>query len=77
MSDFPEIARWLLDKGGAISVRTSDDLADHARRLLANPSLARAMGSKARSVVDEHQGCNRKIVADIVAFLADEPRHLA
>lgn len=77
MSDFPEIARWLLDKGGAISVQTSDDLADHVRRLLANPSLARAMGSKARSVVDEHQGCSRKIVADIVAFLADEHRHLA
>ncbi len=77
MSDFPEISRLLLDKGGAISVQTSDDFADHVRRLLANPSLALAMGSKARSVVDEHQGWSRKIAADIVAFLADEPRHLA
>lgn len=69
MSDFPEVSRWLIEKGGAVSVQNPGDLIRECRRLLANPALATAIGNKARSVVDDHQGACRRIAADIIASL--------
>lgn len=69
MSDFPEVSRLLLEKGGAIPVQNTDDLLAHCRRLFAAPSLATAIGLKARVVVDKHQGSSRQIAAEIIAFL--------
>ena len=69
MTDFPEVSRLLLERGGAIQVRDAGDLLEQCRRLLADHSLAAEIGLKARAVVDEHQGSSRKIAADIVAFL--------
>jgi 3-deoxy-D-manno-octulosonic-acid transferase len=69
MSDFPEVSRLLLEKGGAIRVQNTGDLIEQCGRLLADPSLAATVGMRARAVVEEHQGASRKIAADIVAFL--------
>ncbi len=69
MSDFPQVSRWLIEGGGAILVQNPDELLAHGRRLLADPALAMAVGRKARTVVDEHQGSSRQIAVEMVAFL--------
>lgn len=69
MSDFPQVSQWLIEGGGAILVQNPEELLTHSRRLLADPALAMAVGRKARTVVDEHQGSSRQIAEEMVAFL--------
>jgi 3-deoxy-D-manno-octulosonic-acid transferase len=56
MSDFLEIARLLVDGQGAVVAADADALSRHLASLLATPAAARAMGARARAVVDAHRG---------------------
>ena len=58
--NFQEEAEWLLAVGGAECVRSESELACAAGRLLADPELRRARGSKARAALDEKRGAARR-----------------
>lgn len=76
MTDFPEASRLLLKGGGAIRVRNTSDLVEHCRRLLADRDLAAAVGTRARAVVDAHQGLSKRIAEEIVAFLETAEKNI-
>ena len=69
MRDFPDVSRWLVEAGGAIQVSDEDDLFNRCRELLSVPALARAMGEKARRVVEENRGSTERIVRDILEIV--------
>lgn len=70
MHDFPEIAAWLLQAGGAMQAGNEGDLSAACDRLLSDPQAARAMGERARRVVLEHRGATERLVQDLVGALA-------
>ena len=70
MSDFPEIARWLIERQAAQQAGSAAALATHLRALLADPSGARAMGERGRALVAEHRGVTRRLAAAVVHRLA-------
>jgi 3-deoxy-D-manno-octulosonic-acid transferase len=76
MHDFPDVSRWLLDAGGAVQIRSEQELYDECRRLLADPQQARIVGDRARRVVTDNQGTTEKIVQDIVSLAQGVPLHL-
>jgi 3-deoxy-D-manno-octulosonic-acid transferase len=71
MHDFPDVAAWLLQAGGAIQVANEGELYDACQRLLSNPEEAKDMGERARAVVTEHQGATERVVRDLAGFLAE------
>jgi 3-deoxy-D-manno-octulosonic-acid transferase len=73
MHDFPDVSRWLLDAGGAVQIRTEQELYAECRRLLADPQRARMVGDRARHVVTESQGATEKIVRDIASVVQEAP----
>jgi 3-deoxy-D-manno-octulosonic-acid transferase len=70
----PEIARLLIEAGGALEVADSTALADAAGRLLADPALRERMGESARSFVEAHRGSLARLLALIEPLLAAERR---
>jgi 3-deoxy-D-manno-octulosonic-acid transferase len=70
----PEIARLLIEAGGALEVADSTALADAAGRLLADPALRERMGESARSFVEAHRGSLARLLALIEPLLAAEGR---
>jgi 3-deoxy-D-manno-octulosonic-acid transferase len=66
MHDFPDVAEWLLNAGGAIQVGNEQDLLAACDRLLSEPHEARTIGARARAVVMEHQGATERVVHDLV-----------
>ena len=69
MHDFPDVAEWLLNAGGAIQATNEHELYDACQRLLSDPEAARMMGERARAVVREHQGATRRVVQDVITLL--------
>jgi 3-deoxy-D-manno-octulosonic-acid transferase len=70
MHDFPDVAAWLLEAGGAIQAANEQELFAACHRLLSNPGEAKSMGERAREVVREHQGATEEVVQDVVGLLA-------
>jgi 3-deoxy-D-manno-octulosonic-acid transferase len=70
----PEIARLLIEAGGALEVADGLALAAAAGRLLADPALRERMGESARSFVEAHRGSLARLLALIEPLLAAEGR---
>jgi 3-deoxy-D-manno-octulosonic-acid transferase len=70
----PEIARLLIEAGGALEVADGVALAAAAGRLLADPALRERMGESARSFVEAHSGSLARLLALIEPLLAAEER---
>ncbi len=70
----PEIARLLIEAGGALEVADGIALAAAAGRLLADPALRERMGESARSFVEAHRGSLARLLALIEPLLAAEGR---
>lgn len=66
----PEIARLLIEAGGALEVADGLALADAAGRLLADPALRERMGESARRFVEAHRGSLARLLALIEPLLA-------
>jgi 3-deoxy-D-manno-octulosonic-acid transferase len=72
----PEIARLLIEAGGALKVADGVALAAAAGRLLADPALRERMGESARSFVEAHRGSLARLLALIEPLLAAGGRAL-
>jgi 3-deoxy-D-manno-octulosonic-acid transferase len=70
----PEIARLLIEAGGALEVADGTALAAAAARLLADPELRERMGTSARRFVESHRGSLARLLALIEPLLAAEKR---
>jgi 3-deoxy-D-manno-octulosonic-acid transferase len=68
----PEIARQLIEAGGALEVADGAGLAAAAARLLADPALREHMGESARRFVEAHRGSLARLLALIDPLLAAE-----
>jgi 3-deoxy-D-manno-octulosonic-acid transferase len=68
----PEIARLLIEAGGALEVVDGAALAAAAARLLADPALRERMGESARLCVEAHRGSLTRLLALIEPLLAAE-----
>jgi 3-deoxy-D-manno-octulosonic-acid transferase len=66
----PEIARLLVEEGGALEVADGTALAAVLARLLADPALRERMGASARRVVESHRGSVGRLLALIEPLLA-------
>jgi 3-deoxy-D-manno-octulosonic-acid transferase len=71
-----EIARLLIEAGGALEVADAVALAAAAGRLLADPALRERMGESARSFVEAHRGSLARLLALIEPLLAAGGRAL-
>jgi len=69
MSDFPDIARWMLEEGGAIQVRNGEELSAQAYRLLSDSALSTSLGAKNKALVERNAGVTSRIAKDIVECL--------
>ena len=68
MSDFPDIADLMLKDGGAIQVKSGEELTEQGRRLLSDSALSARLGAKNRALVERHSGVTLKIVKDILEY---------
>jgi 3-deoxy-D-manno-octulosonic-acid transferase len=68
----PEIARLLIEAGGALEVADAGALAAAAARLLADPVLRGRMGESARRCVEAHRGSLAQLLALIEPLLTAE-----
>jgi 3-deoxy-D-manno-octulosonic-acid transferase len=66
----PEIARLLIEAGGAVEVTDGAALAAAVARLLADPALREHMGASARRCVESHRGSVGRLLALIEPLLA-------
>jgi 3-deoxy-D-manno-octulosonic-acid transferase len=69
MSDFPDIARRLLEEGGAIQVKNGEELSAQAYRLLSDSALRSSLGAKNKALVERNAGVSSKIAKDIAECL--------
>jgi 3-deoxy-D-manno-octulosonic-acid transferase len=69
MSDFPDIARWMLEEGGAIEVKNGEELRAQAYRLLSDSALSASLGAKNKALVERNAGVSSKIAKDIAELL--------
>jgi 3-deoxy-D-manno-octulosonic-acid transferase len=70
----PEIARLLIEAGGALEVADGVALAVAGARLLADPALRERMGENARLFVEAQRGSLARLLALIEPLLAAEAR---
>lgn len=68
----PEIARFLIEEGGALEVADGMALAAALARLLTDPALRERMGASARRFVESHRGSLGRLVALIEPLLAPQ-----
>ena len=66
MSDFPDIADLMLKEGGAIQVKSGEELTEQCYRLLSDSALSADLGAKNKALVERHSGVTLKIVKDIL-----------
>jgi 3-deoxy-D-manno-octulosonic-acid transferase len=67
--NFKDAYRSLIRDGGAIEVRSSDDIARHVTRLHADRQAAAAMRSSAQRSLDSMKGALDKTLGAIQPFL--------
>ncbi len=65
MSDFRQVARWLVAGGGAVTVTDTDSFTGQAQRLLANAELARSTGRNARLIFTANSGAVQRTLAQV------------
>jgi 3-deoxy-D-manno-octulosonic-acid transferase len=70
----PEIARLLIETGGALEVADGAALAAAAAGLLADAALRERMGASARRFVESHRGTLARLLALIEPLLATDAR---
>lgn len=70
----PEIARLLIEAGGALEVADAAALAEAVGRLLADPALREHRGDSGRRFVEAHRGSLARLLALIEPLLAAEMR---
>jgi 3-deoxy-D-manno-octulosonic-acid transferase len=68
----PEIARLLIEAGGALEVADAAPLAAAVARLLADPALRERMGGSGRRFVEAHRGSLARLLEIIEPLLAAE-----
>lgn len=69
MSDFPDVARELLEREAAFQVKDAVELEARCRFLLANVEAASAMGARGQALVDERRGATRRITDALIQRL--------
>jgi 3-deoxy-D-manno-octulosonic-acid transferase len=69
MSDFPDIADLLLKEGGAIQVKSGEELAKQCYRLLSDNALSACLGAKNKALVERHSGVTSKLANEILECL--------
>jgi len=65
MSDFRDIAQCMLKEGGAIQVKSGEELTAEAYRLLSDSALSASLGAKNQALVERNAGVTLKIAKDI------------
>lgn len=70
--NFRDIARRLLDAGGAMRLNAPADLTTFVARCLDEPPAADALGRQARAVVMSHRGATEKTVQQLSRLLESE-----
>jgi 3-deoxy-D-manno-octulosonic-acid transferase len=70
MSNFREIASTFVRGGGAVEVQSAADVIAFARRMLADDSEQRAMGGRARAIVEQNRGASARTAGRILELLA-------
>jgi len=69
MRDFSEVADLMLKEGGAIRVKTAEELTAEALRLLSDRGLSARLGARNKALVERHSGTTSKIAKDILECL--------
>jgi 3-deoxy-D-manno-octulosonic-acid transferase len=69
MRDFSEVADLMLKEGGAIRVKTAEELTAKALRLLSDRGLSARLGARNKALVERHSGTTSKIAKDILECL--------
>ena len=73
MQNFRDVADQSVACGASIVARTSSELADALKRLLADPEEQRRMGEAAKSLIHANLGAGKRCAEAIVEALAAEP----
>jgi 3-deoxy-D-manno-octulosonic-acid transferase len=68
-----DIARMLIQSGGAVEVANAPELADVLRRFLADPSMRQQAGARGREFVELHRGSVARLLDLIEPLLAERP----
>src|SRR5208337_3584378 len=68
-----EVARLLLQSGGAVEVADAASLAEQVRRLLADPQERQRSGARARELVERHRGSLARLLELIEPLLETKP----
>ncbi len=71
MFHFSEIARQLIEEGGAVQVKDAEDLASHLRRLLRNERARRDTGERGYQFLRKHQGATERMFLEIRPYLTE------
>jgi 3-deoxy-D-manno-octulosonic-acid transferase len=71
MSDFPDIADWMMKEGGAVQVKNGEELTSQAHRLLLDSELRARLGAKNKALAERHSGVTSKIANAIMTCLAE------
>ena len=69
MTDFPDIARKLLDGGGAREVRSAEDIRNEVIRLMGTPEEAAALGERAYGICRANKGAVARTLTVIEELL--------
>jgi len=69
MFNFSEIARSLIEAGGAVQVRGREDLFLHLKRLLSDEGARDEIGQKGYQFLQKHRGATEKTFEEIRPFL--------
>lgn len=70
MFNFSEIARMLVEAGGAIQVKGKEELFEQMRELLRDEPRRRSIGERGHHLLTTHQGASEAIVEAIRPFLS-------
>jgi 3-deoxy-D-manno-octulosonic-acid transferase len=66
MSDFRDIANLLMTEGGAIQVRSAEELTEQCDRLLSDRGLAAHLGEMNKALVEAHRGTTDRLAEEIL-----------
>jgi 3-deoxy-D-manno-octulosonic-acid transferase len=70
--NFRDVAELLVDRGGAVVVRTGDELTRFIGRCLTDPGFADALGEKAATIVRSQQGAADRTIAWLRPLFGEE-----